>query len=487
MARTDSIVNASSSSASASSSSASAPCYHYLVTDQLFVVGVANGFLPREDPLAQLPQEYAALESLLQRMSIQQPDGSPPGLLANGQFGDAVRHELPEYDVSSITDTRLLSALYRDLTFAASAYLLEPCDVQFRKDGTYGLGRDVLPRQIAVPLSVVAQKIGARPFMEYAMSYALYNYRRRDESRPLDYDNLELIRAFSRYPAEHGFILVHVAMVRHASTLVAASLRSLDAVEAGDRDTFNQTMRDIHGVYMRIIGTLVTMWRRSDPGKYLSYRTFIMGTKNQPMFPDGVIYEGVSTEPFRLRGESGANDSMVPLGDNLLELTASMPSNPLTEVLRDFRSYRPRNHRIFLEHIQHRAAALGLRAFALDDARSAVLYLANLDLLRSFRHHHWHMTKEYIIERTEHPVATGGSPIVTWLPNQLAAVLDAMAAVVDRIDTDELAADDRARVTEISARIVSEQGMLAREVAALARRYGSKAVHVDAVEAATRA
>ena len=53
------------------------------------------------------------------------------------------------------------------------------------------------------------------------------------------------------------------------------------------------------------------------------------------MFPKGVVYEGVSEEPFKLRGESGANDSMVPLGDNLLELTAHMPSNPLTTVLRE--------------------------------------------------------------------------------------------------------------------------------------------------------
>lgn len=29
------------------------------------------------------------------------------------------------------------------------------------------------------------------------------------------------------------------------------------------------------------------------------------------MFPNGVIYEGVSDEPFSFRGESGANDSMV--------------------------------------------------------------------------------------------------------------------------------------------------------------------------------
>lgn len=33
------------------------------------------------------------------------------------------------------------------------------------------------------------------------------------------------------------------------------------------------------------------------------------------------------------------------------------------------------------------------------------------------------------MKKTAHPTATGGSPIVTWLPNQLNAVLDAMVEV----------------------------------------------------------
>lgn len=64
------------------------------------------------------------------------------------------------------------------------------------------------------------------------------------------------------------------------------------------------------------------MWGRSQSGQYKEFRTFIMGTKNQPMFPEGVIYEGVSDKPTFYRGESGANDSIVPTCDNLLQLTS---------------------------------------------------------------------------------------------------------------------------------------------------------------------
>ena len=51
-----------------------------------------------------------------------------------------------------------------------------------------------------------------------------------------------------------------------------------------------------------------------------------------------------------------------------------------------------------------------------------------------FRKKHWNLTKKYIIENTKHPVATGGTPITTWLPNQLGATLEYMREVIDNID-----------------------------------------------------
>ena len=47
------------------------------------------------------------------------------------------------------------------------------------------------------------------------------------------------------------------------------------------------------------------------------------------------------------------------------------PKLLLTEILKDFRSYRPGHHRQFLEWVQHRAAAVNLKEFALKDTRSA--------------------------------------------------------------------------------------------------------------------
>jgi indoleamine 2,3-dioxygenase len=64
---------------------------------------------------------------------------------------------------------------------------------------------------------------------------------------------------------------------------------------------------------------------------------------------------------------------------------------------------------------------------------SRALWLKTLDQVRDFRWRHWCFAREYILKRTTHPTATGGSPIVTWLPNQLSAVMDEMVSLYEAV------------------------------------------------------
>ncbi|KAI9094984.1 hypothetical protein DFS34DRAFT_664719 [Phlyctochytrium arcticum] len=440
----------------------------------------ANGFLPIQDPLEVLPEQFGKLESLLRRMPLTVPETGKPGLLATGDFGAAVQAELPTYDVSNITDSRLLTALFRDYTFAASAYLLEPCDIMNRKKGEYGLGRDRLPASLAVPLVKVAEKLNAKPFMEYAQSYSLYNYKRVDKKAGLGYENLALIRQFSGMESEHGFILVHVAMVANTGNQVKYTTGALEAIAQGSRENFNNNLSCLNDTMQKINAEMETMWYRSAPTDYPKFRTFIMGTKNQPMFPNGVIYEGVAEQPTHYRGESGANDSIVPSLDNILQVTRKMPDNPLTEILKDFRSYRPENHNMWLTWLDSKANELDVRGYALKDSNSAVIYLRLLDQLREFRARHWNFTKTYILKNTRHPTATGGSPIVTWLPNQLKVVLDSMVETRSAIKTEELNFPNRLLAEELGARADTQRRILEREVRELKSMYvGQDVAEVD--------
>ncbi|CAJ0644163.1 5623_t:CDS:2 [Entrophospora sp. SA101] len=428
------------------------------------MVGFKNGFLPRQDPLVNLPDKFYALDYILKNMPINlSKNGEKKGLLAKGELGNVVLNDLPLYDVNDINDQRFLSALFRDYTFLASAYLLEPCDIMFREKKDYGLGRAILPKNIAIPLSIIANKLNAHPFMEYALSYSLYNYQRIDPSKPIIYPNLKLIREFAGTSSEHGFILVHVAMVANSGQLVRSTIETLSSVEYQNRNKFNNSLKNLYETMTLINKEMETMWSRSDPADYLKFRTFIMGSKNQPMFPNGVIYEGVR--------ESGANDSMIPCMDNLLQLTSKMPDNPLTSVLKDFRKYRPTNHKEFLDYVHLKAEQVDVRGFAVMDANSSALYLSNMDQVREFRHRHWNFTKEYIIKNTKHPVATGGSPIVTWLPNQLGTVLNQMNQIAQLLDYSALTPDNKILVDQIANRADSQERILNREVELLKEKF----------------
>ncbi|KAK8044705.1 indoleamine 2-3-dioxygenase family protein [Apiospora rasikravindrae] len=396
-----------------------------------FMVSTTRGFLPRMEPVVELPPAFAAVESLLNRMPVKTLSGEP-GLLATGRFGDAVLAELEDLTdaVERYRDNLVLqNALYRDYSFLASAYLLEPCHMRFLKGEGYGLARDRLPAVLARPIARSAELCGFKPFMEYAGSYALFNYKLVDPARGLAYDNLRLIRAFEHgldpTSSEAGFVLTHVAMVSHSGALVEGVVNSLSAVSSSSpsrRSAFNAGLQSILGALLKVNGAMEGMWDVSKPRSYTSFRTFIFGITSQSMFPHGVVYEGITDgdKPQSFRGESGANDSMIPLMDNFL----------------DFRSYRPGNHREFLEWVAHEQERCGLRAYALsaDDAvapdpeilESRRLWLKIQNQVRDFRWRHWCFAREYILKQTSHPTATGGSPIVTWLPNQLLAVMDDM-------------------------------------------------------------
>ncbi|KAK1255217.1 hypothetical protein MKX08_009212 [Trichoderma sp. CBMAI-0020] len=422
-----------------------------------FLVSTTRGFLPRADPVVTLPKEFDALESILQRMPVKTLSGEP-GLLAHSKLGEEVDNNFPD-----LTDAMelykgnlpLMNALYRDYSFLASAYLLEPCHQRFLKGEGYGLGRSTLPKNISRPIARCAELTGFMPFMEYAGSYALYNYRLEDPAKGLEYDNIRLIRAFEHgldpTSSEAGFVLVHIDMVKNSGPLVAATMRCLEEASRAStnpdpiegRRSFNEGLSDIVTAMKKINSVMETMWGKSRPRDYTSFRTFIFGITGQSMFPNGVVYEGLfDNKPMSFRGESGANDSMVPLMDNFLQLP--LPNTPLTAILTDFREYRPSNHKTFLQYVKSRSLELDLKDYALgnkveptsDEERDLLrqtcsLWIQVLNEVRDFRWRHWCFAREYILKQTSHPTATGGSPIVTWLPNQLEAVLAEMVNVHD--------------------------------------------------------
>ena len=148
-----------------------------------------------------------------------------------------------------------------------------------------------------------------------------------------------------------------------------------------------------------------------------------------------------------------------------------IPENPLTLVLKDFRQYRPVHHNLWLHNLEQQANMAGVMDFAMENGDSSVVYLQNMDTIREFRQRHWNFTKEYIIKYSDHPTGTGGSPITTWLPNQLSAVLGIMNKVADNIDISSVSEANKPILESIQTRAAAQHRVLTKEVAELRAKF----------------
>ncbi|KAJ2490734.1 hypothetical protein IWW37_002936 [Coemansia sp. RSA 2050] len=357
-----------------------------------FTVSETTGFLPRHDPLPMLPSYFESLEELLHEMPISKGDGTY-GLLHSGRFGERIERELPHYDVGFIFDSRILSALYRDYTFLASAYLLEPCDIQFRLARNYGLARRMLPANIAEPLETIAARLNARPYLEHSMSFTFYNYRRKDASQPLTPDNIEPIRRFSGCDAEHSYIVGHVAAARRTGSMVSAALEILSSVRTGNRSAFDRAMRQYTSAMAQVNDILSQTLKNTS--EYASFRTFLNGC-SQPMFSNGVLYEstsplGSSQQPRHYLGVAQSSNPIASLGTHLFQLSNLSPRGtlPCASAKDGVDSLRPENYQSFLAHISAESRALGVQTFALGSPASSVEYMAALDQVLAYRYRQW--------------------------------------------------------------------------------------------------
>ena len=69
-----------------------------------------------------------------------------------------------------------------------------------------------------------------------------------------------------------------------------------------------------------------------------------------------------------------------------------------------------------------------------SNQKGAIYLLELLEEIYSFRNGHWQFVQKYIMQNTAYPKATGGTPITSWIPNQIKAVLLAMIQTHDIID-----------------------------------------------------
>eukprot|EP01006_Ploeotia_vitrea_P051300 TRINITY_DN67548_c5_g1_i1.p1 TRINITY_DN67548_c5_g1~~TRINITY_DN67548_c5_g1_i1.p1 ORF type:complete len:478 (-),score=57.47 TRINITY_DN67548_c5_g1_i1:2890-4323(-) len=408
-----------------------------------FTVGYKNGFCPTKAPMTELPSRYEVLEQLLNESQVELPNGEP-GLLAKNEFRNAVKERLPDYteQVSKETDPHLLLALHRDLCSVASCYCFEPCSLKFHSTktadegigGKYGFADNVLPSKLAMAMDAVGAKLKAFPWLDYT-DYGLVNFKTIDESKGTkDPANLKAIRQLHGGKNENGFMIVHVGMEAHTGDLVRHGDSLLTAVEKKQHSDAQAALTGLYQTAKEINNVREQMWKWCQPASYMKLRTWIYGIKNTGLFPnDECIYEGCTPEKRSYRGETGAQSTIIPYLDTVVGLDKHYPKNELTDYLLELRDYRPYQHREFLSFVQQRASSACVEEFMRCDVCTVVCLLRVLNEIRAFRQGHWNFVKSYIIQNHDHPIATGGTPISTWLPNQLGATMQLMSELISMV------------------------------------------------------
>lgn len=409
-------------------------------TDHFFNISPKHGFLPIREPLANLPTQYSAIQLVIDKL---------PDLIADIPFFDKEIANLPELNVDKETDPFVIQALFRAYCFISSAYLLAPAQ-RDKKDGIYGKARNELPAQLAAPLDYVANKLGVSPWLEYHYAYSLGNYIKKDPQGDLHWQNLDMACSFTRTKDEIGFIMNHVYINEVTPDLVRAIYLYFTNEEQAGIKLMYETLLEINKRRQ-------TMWRASDHRHYNDFRAFIMGIKgNEQVFGLGVKYLGTrNPEEYRqYRGQTGAQDDIIPTCDIFTGITKFYPHNDLTDYLHDLRNYRPQCVQAYFKDLQEEVAVKPVLEFfkSIDDHDSLVYLLACIDQVYLFRNGHWQFVQKYIMANTKYSVATGGTPIISWLPNQIQACLSAIGELLDIIDVDLFGAIHKKMYEDIKQR-----------------------------------
>ena len=141
---------------------------------------------------------------------------------------------------------------------------------------------------------------------------------------------------------------------------------------------------------------------------------------NEELFGPGIVYQGCfNDEPRAFRGQTGAQDDIIPTQDIFTGLTEYYPQNKLTEYLVDLRQYRPRCVQTFFDDLR---AAFGGKALlkhlsqlpveGAEDSAATAAHRAEalvwlwriVDEIYRFRNGHWQFVQQYIMANTRYPV-----------------------------------------------------------------------------------
>lgn len=368
-------------------------------------ISKVSGFMPEIPSFRRLPDYYSPWEELALKLAE---------LNSNKRTRDAIL-ALPELEVNAthLTCEESWRRAYTVLTFLGQSYIWSEGEANLQPS---------VPRYIARPWTLVADHLGLPPVMTYA-STTLYNWYLIDPTKPVHPNNIAISLTCTGTKDEDWFYLIPLFIeIRSAAVLVAIE-QTHEAMLANDSDTIETNLKTVKESIKDITEILNQMYDRCLPDVfYESIRPYQAGSLGLDAFPNGILYEGVDSEPKKYSGASAAQNSCIPAMD--IFLGVKHKSLDTEEFLKLQRKHMPRQHREFLEMLEK---APSLKDYVTDSGKPNLrqAYEEAVLALVEFRSQHIVLVTTYIVQpkarlnqklnKSLQAKGTGGSDFMVFL------------------------------------------------------------------------
>ena len=286
-------------------------------------------------------------------------------------------------------------------------------------EGQKGLINKV-PKKLAIPWCRVSDHFSMKPVVNFAVM-CLYNFSLRYPEKPWNSDNLRANSLFTGTEDESWFYVVGLLVELAGVPALRAITQVFEGMAHQRDEDVQKYLQTIQLSIQAMTKELGRMYEGCDPVVfYVDIRPFQAGSKGLDAFPEGIIFEGMDSEPHQYHGASAGQSSIIHALDIFLGAKHSGNEKNFLEAMR---SYMPSEHREFLAHLERMPSVeeycKRTKNIALISSyNSAVKELAN------FRNDHFVLVTRYIINQRQHSVnstldtkGSGGTDFMKFLKN----------------------------------------------------------------------
>uniref|UniRef100_A0A667XPE5 Indoleamine 2,3-dioxygenase 1 n=1 Tax=Myripristis murdjan TaxID=586833 RepID=A0A667XPE5_9TELE len=319
--------------------------------------------------ITNLPDHYRAWMELANDL---------PNLIESRKLRDLV-HKMPVLSTHLLNSPQELRLAHLALGFITMGYVWQ--------EGQHAPAK-ILPRALAVPYWVVSRRLGLPAVLTYADS-VLSNWKLRDPSKGIEIGNMDLVISLPGGGSCRGFFLVSLLVEMAASSGIKVGIVSCSV----PFPLFNQLV-------MLIVTACAAILRKLTVCGLYYFRW-----RDNPMLPEGLVYEGVSNEPVLLSGGSAAQSTAIQCFDALLGIQHDNESGAFLTRMRD---YMPPAHRQLIETLSD---CPSLRDFILSCANPDLKQAFNdcVLALEDLRTYHVSAVTKYIVVPANRAQETGHS------------------------------------------------------------------------------